>query len=448
MSLDIDANFVIEVLTDTAKSIELPVNATTIEITGQPVPGPAGASGNLPTDTFIASLVPGVTTLTGAAIADKIQGVSLSELRPWFAAVADRQNNTAVVSILGASITEGAYVSSFSRTIGQTLASLLRANIPTPGITGGGRGFIGIPSRALVTQAQYTANAFWPLVFTGGLFDPTDPAAAAHDLGAKHVYWTTNAAGNKFVDTLVRPVTSFDIHHIKSTTGGAACGYYKIDGGTAVSFSTIGASDYVNEVLHIASPATSTIEVGWNATGLLSVHGITEYDGDESGGIQVHNLGHAGMTLARWQTGYATAGGWLSAVAALNSDVIIMPDLGVNDLFQGMLPADVKTAFLSFIAVLRGGGITCPIILLSYVDPSGASPLPTGTTWAQYQQVWKEIADADPTILLADIAPRLPSTVGTDVYGLYSTTDHLHARPGGNLDQWIADYFASILVPR
>ncbi len=108
--------------------------------------------------------------------------------------------------------------------------------------------------------------------------------------------------------------------------------------------------------------------------------------------------------------------------------------------------AQCQTALAAFIVILRAGGITCPIVLAAIQDISGGiTPL---SPWADYAAAMKAIAAADPTIIFIDHSTRLPSTAGTDTYGLYSTTDHLHPRPNGIVNAWMAATYRQALAPR
>jgi hypothetical protein len=263
-------------------------------------------------------------------LAERLELVGNSRLTPWHAALANRNNARVDVGILGASIVEAAFVSTFNRTIAACLADGLRARFPTRGLSGGGRGYIGIPSTELTTSPQYVPG-MWPLAFTGGLLDPpSNNAPSAFDIGAKHMCWYSNQAGAKLVDTLAGPVTSFDIHHVTGASGAATTGYYKVDASpTPVPFPTNSATDTA-AVLHVASPATSSIEVGRLNAGYVIVGGIREFNGDEAKGIQVHNLGHAGFTIAEWTDGSTTPGRWRADIANLGLDLLLQ-DLGIND---------------------------------------------------------------------------------------------------------------------
>ena len=376
---------------------------------------------------------------------DALALTDYTKLRSWYAALSNRHNSRADIGILGASLVEGAFVSTYSRTVAQSLMTSLRSRFPVASLTGGGRGFIGVPSSELITSAQYISG-MWPLAMSGGLLDPpTNGAASAFDLGAKHVCYYGNAFP-KIIDTLASPVTSFDIHHAQGPAGLAGTGYYKIDGGAAVTFSTFAATATAS-VLHVASAATTSIEVGSTGNGgYLIFTGITEYAGDENAGIQVHNLGHSGMKILDWQDGYATDGSWLYDIQSLNLDLLILQDLGINDGAGGVSLANIKTQLQAFIAVLRGGGITCPIVLAVNFNPSGGISL--GWLYSDYVLMMKSVADADPTITFINHSARMPGTDVADVYNMYSTVDHVHPNAGGAANQWMAETYSTLLTPK
>lgn len=359
-----------------------------------------------------------------------------SKLMPWFAALANRRNATANVVCIGASLTEGYPVTSFDRTWPQYLAENLRANLPTKGLTGGGRGFVAIPH----TVMNGTGGSPWTI--TGGTQDN-----GSFDLGASHKCWYVNFGTNKVVLTLANPVTSFDIRHVVSTSGGATAGYYKIDGGTAVVFST-SAGAQAETVLHVASAATSTIEIGWNATGYIIVNGVSEYNGDESKGIQVHDCGHSGRSVNLWNQNATPTGSWRASVAALNPHLLILSDLGINDASPtgaNRSAAQFQTDLTTFIATLRAGSITCPILLTAVYDVSSANAMVS--TWAEYVAAMKAVADADSTVAFLNLNARMPATNAASTYSLYHT-DSVHGSATGVAYQFMADTIATAILPR
>ena len=365
-------------------------------------------------------------------------------LMPFWARLATRTARLVNIGQLGPSITEGAFVASFDRTPSQLLARTLRARYPTPGVTGGGRGYIGVPSTAMTGSGNYTPG-MWPLAFTGGTIDPVDPAASVFDLGAKHAVWYANGSG-KVVDTLANPVTSFDIRHIAGPAGSVNGGYYKIDGGASVPVDTFAATA-VERITHVALPASSTIEVGWGGTGYIIFDGIVEYAGDENAGLQVHNFGHSGFKCSDFAADPTVDGSWRTAIASFNLDLLILSDLGINDASNGVTSSQFKTALMALIAVLRAGSISCPIVLAANYDVTSAPGVVLASPWPQYVTAMREIADADATIVFVDHSARMPATAAASTYGLYHA-DKIHPAAGGGANQYMQETVAVAIAPR
>lgn len=364
---------------------------------------------------------------------ERIALTDYSKLLPWFAALAHRNDRRVNIAFAGASIAEG-YPNAFAYNQQMALQAILSARFPTSGLTTHGRGYVGTPSPMEVGA--------WPLTFTGGTFD-----SAVFNFGAKHECWYSSTAGNKVVDTLPAPVTSFDINIIAGSSGNANGGYYKIDGGTAVTFSTYTSASSKLSKIHVASPATTSIEVGCNLSGQYIVfEGITEYAGDENKGIQVHNCGHASMTLQQWNAG-AGATGWNASIAALSPDLVIWGDAGLNDYVTTIgnrTPAQYKADLIALIANLRAVGITCPILVALTWEINISSYTYAGN-WADYRAATYEVASADPTVLVLDQSTRMPTPNGGSQYGLYQS-DKLHGTAAGY--QMLAQTLAEFIKPR
>jgi len=374
-----------------------------------------------------------LSDLSNTAIArDTLTVADYAKLLPWFAALTGNKNARADVGILGASVVEGYPVTSFSNTIGQLLAAKLRRDFPVTGATGG-RGLIGI---------QTATIPVWPLAFTGGLL--TDQ----YHHGAKHRAWYATGNSQKVVLTLDTAITSFNIHHVLSSSGGATAGYYKIDGGAAVTFNTFAATD-TNSVLTVASAATTSIEVGrtTGAAGFLSLSAIRENNGDETKGTQVHNLGHGGFTAAQWDAGGATSM-TQKEIAALGLDLLIMQDFGINDgntANGNRTAAQFKTDLLTFIADLRTAGVSCPILMASIYNMDAGYT--EREAWAGYVTAMQEISTADSTIAFVNHSARMPATGAASTYGLYNA-DLLHSNANGAAHLLIAETLYQAIKPR
>lgn len=377
-----------------------------------------------------ALLAPKVDTTSVGREALKL--VDYSKRRSWYAALARRRDDRVNVGILGASLAEGYPVTSPDRTVSSYVSDLLNARMPTKGLTTKGRGFMGIPHSVMPAGSH-------PFTFTGGTLDD---GAAGH--GAKKQCWYASATG-KLLLALAAPVTSFDICHVLNTSGNAAGAYYKIDGGSSTTFNTLAGSTTI-ETKHIPLPANTSIEVGW-AAGLTIQTGIHEYAGDEAKGIQVHNLGHSGFTAANWAANSA-GWTWLAAIAALNLDLIVIQDLGINDgntSGANVTAATCKTNILAFIALLRANSINAPIELVASQDVSYATTF--RDPWSAYVTAMKEIAASDATVEFFDHGARMPATAATDPQGLYHT-DHVHGAANGSAYLFMAETIAAAIAPR
>lgn len=333
------------------------------------------------------------------------------------------------IGILGASVAEGWPVS-FDKTIPQVLATRLRQRY---GLPVGGRGFIGIPSAPVVT------NGIWPWVhtFLGGNFDTTTYA-----LAPKHRIAVTNTTGMYGRYLCDRAVTSFDIHHYKGTSGAADTGYYKIDGGAAVNVPTDAAVG-AYEVLHVASPATTSIEVGKDGAGatFLILAGVREFSGDENSGIQCHNLGFSGATIDAWLQESVLHPDAVESLTNLNLDLLILQDFPGNDgqvAGANLTAAAFKPKYVNLVAAIRAAGITCPIVLSLTYDPTKAYNY--ASTWAEYRAVIKEIVAADATLIFFDHSDKMPGPLMDGSAGLYGP-DNLHTNTNGAaLTQMVENY--------
>jgi hypothetical protein len=189
----------------------------------------------------------------------------------WQAALAGRESSRANVVLLGDAKVEGYPTTDFSRTSAQELARALRAKFPTPGLgNSGGRGRVGVPSQGL-SPALPT-----PLTFHGGTFDPVAyNITPTFHFGADHTCWYTNTQNHNFEFTLEEHETSFDLVHVVGPTGHTSAGYYKVNGGPAIAFST-----------HAASTALARLHVGAGSDGDIGRIDIVD-GGVASGGTLV-----------------------------------------------------------------------------------------------------------------------------------------------------------------
>lgn len=361
-------------------------------------------------------------------------------LTPWYAGLANRQFARCNVVCLGDSITEGQHASGPPQTGFENrwlarLRDLIRAANPTPGLAGGGRGFIGVEGTG---ETSFT----WPATVTG------TPGAVSE--GPKAAGLQLNASGQSISFSLNGD--SADIMWEQVAFGGTFS--WSVDGGAATNISTNGSGTVDGKITHISlgTAGAHTLLLSW-VSGNSNVAGVVEYNGDFSLGIQVHDAGHFGWNTGSWLTPLGTgAAGPAAAIAALQPSCIVI-SLGVNDQFINESPATFQANLQQIITDLKGQ-LTPPypsFILNMYPPRSGQS----GYTfsWAQYVNAAYNVAAADTsgplgnslvTVMDFTLGPRMPGA-DTDAYGLWQAGDNVH--PSNKGHQYIADMLLEFMLP-
>lgn len=359
-------------------------------------------------------------------------------LTPWFAGLANRQSARCNLVCLGDSITEGQgalgppSTGLEDRWIAR-LRDLLRARYPTPGITGGGRGFLGTVSTG---EGTFT----WPATLAGA-----PPAGTG--FGPKSSWIQLNTTGQSVTYSLVGD--SADIMWVQVLLGGTFS--WAVDGGAATNISTAGGSNVDGKLTRISlgSAGSHTLVLQW-VSGNSNVDGVTEYNGDSAAGIEVHDAGRFGASTNTWVTALNNGGanGSAAAIAALKPSAVII-SLGVNDQFAGVPPSAFQANLQTIISNLKAQlAAPYPSFVLNMYPPrqnqqTFASP------WAAYTQAAWNVAAADTsgpsgnslvTVMDFTIGPRMPGP-DTDTYGLWSDVVH----PNDKGHQMIADYLTAFL---
>jgi len=361
-------------------------------------------------------------------------------LTPWFAGLANRQAARCNVAVIGDSITEGQHAvgppsTGFQDRWIARLRDSLRSAYPTPFVTGGGQGFIGVQSTG---ETSFT----WPTTINGS---PT-PAST---LGPKSSFLQLNNTGQSVVYTLNGD--SADIMWTQAPGGGTFS--WAVDGGSATNVSTSGGSIVDGKVTHISlgSAGQHTLTLAW-VSGNADVTGVVEYWGDFSQGIQVHDCGHFGWTTQNWITVLANGTtGPAAAIKALNPNLIIIA-LGVNDQFNNVLPATFQTNLQTIITDLQAVLSTpFPSFVLCMYPPRTSQSSYT-YPWAQYVNAAWNVAGADTsgpnltpitTVMDFTLGPRMPGA-DTDTYSLWQGGDLVH--PSNKGHQMIGDYMTRFLT--
>lgn len=377
--------------------------------------GPAG-SNVLPTDAAIAAAINTPDSATDVALAAGYAPsplIDYSDLMPWFAAAGNRALQAVPVVVLGDSTLEGVGLSAFSQSLGQQLATQLRARFPVSGVTGG-RGYLPVTD---LPNAQLT---------------PTGMTALADGYGPNGRHVVMDSSGDKVTVVLDGAMTSFDLVQLRTPSGFNPGAYYKIDGGSSVSFDTYHAATYQAERLHVASAVATSLEIGWSAS-YLFFSGVIEYKGDEAKGIQVHNLGWSGSTAAGWNASNAD-GQWPSQMALFGAQLVIV-QLGINDAKTAngnRTSAQFGTDLTTLVTNIRTAApVPVPIVLSMPYDPSDGSGTGLREAWVNYVDAAKAVAAASASVVCLDHSVRMPAALATDTVGLQNGASPPHASAKG-----------------
>lgn len=404
----------------TAGGYPVPIDVTFTEITSQVFYDPASSTFRLRDTTSVAG---GGTGASGP----------IPALQTWYQALAGRDMSAAKIVGIGDSWMEYRTATAFGRQWTQLLPKRLRTRFPTTGIgSGGGIGYVPIQNVSIFapyTNPWTVAGAVTQNFTSGGL-------------GLR--YTTFGAAGQ--TATITFTGTHAVIHYLKAAN--TRVGYYKVDGGAAVTFETNNGAVSDNGYVTVG-PLTSgshTLEVGWSSGGQVYIAGAAFYDGDLNSGIQFYEGGHTAYRT----TDYLAVPALDARIATIGPHLLIIA-LGQNDFAQGaglfISAAQYKANLITYIARLRAAGVTASILLMTSADMTAIKNAGQTSSWAEFVQAAKDVAATDTGgpggtsgvyhIALSD-AGRIPASPGS-AGGIWADAAH-----GGDVVQsWIAD----VLVP-
>lgn len=289
------------------------------------------------------------------------------------------------ICTIGTSITEGRGPTAVTGRWLDRLRDMLRTGFQPSGVAGG-YGFIPPAwGNVAITPASMTV-AGSPVY--SGFYGP----------GIRAAHMTTSAMKATFTFT----GTGFDI--LWSGGTGAGVGYYKVDGGSAVTFSTVlGANSDGNKTSVTGlAVASHTVEVGWSSGGYFIFDGAMLYNGDELVGIRVWDGGHSGYTSNQFINGNGIY--WQKNLTLIQPALVLI-ELGANDPPGSVSVATFKANLLALIAsvkanVTRAQGVS---IVLTSVWERGDF---TAGTWGPYYDAIRAVVAADPTVTHFDMSAR------------------------------------------
>lgn len=357
---------------------------------------------------------PGVTALTSKAPS----GLPSEVLRPWYAAIANRDNARANVVLLGDSITAGQGASTYANGYSRRLAKILRQRL---GLPIGGTGFVPAGNAGVT---GYT----WPA-------SPSTSIPSNTDYGLSRNILNFQNAGDSVTFTVTGD--SADI----ITLGNFGTISWKVDGGAATNISG-GPGSPTPYLTHISlgSAGQHTVTVTSVSAGGGFIDGLIVYNGDYASGVTVHDAGHYGWATVQWSGGSTGSGNWPASVAAMNPGVVGIC-LGTNDIGFPLTAAQFQTNLTSVIADIRAA-LTAPLPPFVLVALPAPAAYASGT-WQPFIDAMNNVAAADSSVLVADLSLRLPGGA-VDTLGLHAA-DGLHFTNKGHAV--IADALASFLLP-
>jgi len=345
-------------------------------------------------------------------------------LTPLFAGLAGRLTARCNIVCIGDSITEGQGASGppssgFENRWLARLRDQLRSRFPTQGLTGGGRGFIGVAGTGELSFA-------WPAT--------TSQPLGTGTAGPKAKFLQLAGAGQSITFKLVGD--SADIMWMQVPFGGTFS--WAVDGGPATKVSTNGSSTVDGKLTHLAlgAPGSHTLVLSW-VSGRSNIDGVIEYDGDYSSGIQTHDAGHYGYQTSSWVS--ALNGGSAAAIAALAPAAVIIT-LGVNDQYSGVAPATYQSGLQTIISDLKAKlQSPYPTFLLNMLPPRYGQKNFT-YPWSQYITAAENVASSDTSgpggtsvVAVFDFGgtPYMPGA-DDDVYGFWQASDRVHPTNKGH----------------
>lgn len=356
---------------------------------------------------------------------------------PLYAGLAGRLTSRCNIVCVGDSVTEGQHAqgppfTGFENRWIARFSDLLRATYPTEGLSGGGRGFIGV---APTGESSFT----WPATLTGSLSGGTG-------FGPKGKWVQLGTAGQSITFSLKGD--SADIMWVQTPFGGSFS--WAVDGGQATTVSTNGSATIDGKLTHIplGPPGPHTLVLSW-VSGSSNIDGVVEYNGDYTQGITVHDAAHFGWQTSNWAS--AMGGGPGMAIAALAPSAVIIT-LGYNDQYVGLAPSSFQSHLQAIISGLQARlPHPLPAVILNML-PARPNQSSFSNPWSAYVGAAYNVAAADTsgpggtslvTVFDFTSGPVMPAP-DTDVYGFWQPADLVHPSDKGH--QMIADCLRAFIA--
>lgn len=348
-------------------------------------------------------------------------------LRPWLAAVANRQNARADAVFFGSSMVEGGpSITTRGRRWLEQLQTGLRAQYPVSAV--GGLGYTP------VFYQTFTGGGA-PWAYAGG-------TPVQYNSGLGNRAWGLTAAGQSATRTFTG--TGCDIFFATHTTASPVAGI-QVDGGT-VNTLNLGSTTLKSGIVYQVRGLTAgshTVVVTWSSGGPVVLDGMKEYNGDETSGIHLWDGGKGSSRADQFSPGAPSNRVW-QPLGTIQPGLIAFEWIYNEYMNNFETPAAYATA-LSGVVSAALANITVPptVLFLCFADPNSAI---LSTPYSAYQQVMKAQAAATTNGVFLDFGPpRMPVPRSDNTLGL-AYIDLVHHSDKGAM--YVADVLRSVLSTR
>lgn len=354
------------------------------------------------------------------AVMQKLEVQRSVALRPWFAALANRNISPAKVLVIGDSITEGQGATARDHRWLSRTRENIRARFPTIGVTGGGENYIPVMS------VGPTFGTGWTLAGSPVRNDTLGMGLHAATLS------TGKSATLTFTGDRVR------VWYVKGN--GVGDFTVAIDGGAAATVTGQNATTTDGNVWDSGAlaPGSHTIVVAGSTTASSYVGGADFFNGDFAKGTNWYDGGHGGFRTGDFAGNTQHLGNY----ASINPRLVII-ELGGNDYTASIASATVKTNLQTIITNVRAQCTVPPSFVLLPVYRFNAATY--AEPWQNYVDKMHEIAAADTSVCVFDLTQRMAAPATDNTLGLV-TGDLVHPSDIGH--GFIGDALASFLTPR
>lgn len=361
-----------------------------------------------------------------------------TKLRPFFAALANRENAPVNILIVGDSILEGYGATALKNRAIERAGASLRSRLA---IGAGAQDFGYIPCyyESLYAGASFTTSVARAGTGIDGRRDPS------YGLGKRS---QRLANGDSLTFTFTG--TAFDYVYTQGPITGVA--NIVIDGGAPNLVNTVNGAIVSGKTWR--SPTLTdgphTVIVTRDASGDAETYaeGLAWYRNTETKGLRIWDGSHAGYQASS----FAAGGAWFDTVKTTAADLVVMEFIA-NETGAGTPAATYKANLISLQTSIRAQltalGKVYPIPFVILLPPEQATQ--GAVSRAAYVAAAQEVADADPYTVLLNLADKMPTpisntpsaTAATANLGFYADIIHL-----SNKGQTFAgDILAELITP-